>query len=117
KAAAPANLAPEQIELRQVRYDYPQAAGGQSFHLGPIDLTIRQGEIVFIVGENGCGKTTLIKLLLGLYNPHQGEIRLNGQAVGDGERDDYRQLFATVFTDYYLFDELLRGRTEIPEQA
>jgi putative ATP-binding cassette transporter len=107
----------ESIELRQVRYDYPQAAGSQPFHLGPIDLSIRRGEIVFIVGENGCGKTTLIKLLLGLYAPQHGEIRLNGQAVQAERRDDYRQLFTTVFTDYYLFDELLQGRSELPQEA
>ncbi|MCY1338286.1 ABC transporter ATP-binding/permease protein YojI [compost metagenome] len=107
----------EQIELRQVRYDYPQAEGGPSFHLGPIDLCIRQGEIVFIVGENGCGKTTLIKLLLGLYPPQHGELRLNGKTILDKQRDDYRQLFATVFTDYYLFEELLQGHSELPEEA
>jgi putative ATP-binding cassette transporter len=50
----------------------------QAFHLGPVDLSIKQGDIVFIVGENGCGKTTLIKLLLGLYAPQPGEILLNG---------------------------------------
>ncbi|CAD5108450.1 cyclic peptide export ABC transporter [Zestomonas carbonaria] len=105
------------IELHQVRYDYPQAEGSQAFHLGPIDLTIRQGEIVFIVGENGCGKTTLIKLLLGLYAPQHGEIRLNGQAVRAEQRDDYRQLFTTVFADYYLFDELLQGHSELPGEA
>lgn len=114
---APTVLELERIELRQVRYDYPQTAGSQPFHLGPIDLSIRRGEIVFIVGENGCGKTTLIKLLLGLYAPQHGEIRLNGQAVHAEHRDDYRQLFTTVFTDYYLFDELLQGRSELPQEA
>ncbi|WP_324272458.1 ATP-binding cassette domain-containing protein, partial [Pseudomonas aeruginosa] len=48
---------------------------------GPINLRIAQGDIVFIVGENGCGKTTLIKLLLGLYRPQSGEILLNGEPV------------------------------------
>ncbi|MFP3570540.1 ATP-binding cassette domain-containing protein, partial [Paraburkholderia sp. SIMBA_030] len=46
------------------------APGG--FELGPVDLTIARGETLFIVGENGCGKTTLIKLLLGLYRPDAG---------------------------------------------
>ncbi|WP_220814882.1 cyclic peptide export ABC transporter [Pseudomonas paralcaligenes] len=107
----------ERIDLRQVRYDYPQTSGSQPFHLGPIDLSIRRGEIVFIVGENGCGKTTLIKLLLGLYAPQQGDIRLNGREIDSERRDDYRQLFTTVFTDYYLFDELLQGRSELPQEA
>ncbi|WP_425331413.1 ATP-binding cassette domain-containing protein, partial [Pseudomonas syringae] len=69
------------LELHNLRYDYPPVEGSDAFHLGPVDLSIKQGDIVFIVGENGCGKTTLIKLLLGLYTPQQGEIRLNGQAV------------------------------------
>jgi len=89
------------LELRGVRYSPPAVAGSEPFHLGPIDLNIAQGDIVFIVGENGSGKTTLIKLLLGLYPPQAGEILLNGNAVSDPERDDYRQLFTTVFADYY----------------
>ncbi len=97
------------LELRDVRYSPPPVEGSEPFHLGPINLNIKQGDIVFIVGENGCGKTTLIKLLLGLYQPQSGEIRLNGEAVTDRARDDYRQLFTTVFADYYLFDDLVQG--------
>ncbi|AKA23543.1 cyclic peptide export ABC transporter [Pseudomonas chlororaphis] len=97
------------LELRGVSYSPPPVEGSEPFHLGPIDLHIKQGDIVFIVGENGCGKTTLIKLLLGLYPPQAGEIRLNGEAVTDPVRDDYRQLFTTVFADYYLFDDLVQG--------
>ncbi|MGN7740395.1 cyclic peptide export ABC transporter [Pseudomonas sp. 22526] len=97
------------LELRGVSYSPPPVEGSEPFHLGPIDLDIKQGDIVFIVGENGCGKTTLIKLLLGLYQPQAGEIRLNGEAVTDPARDDYRQLFTTVFADYYLFDDLVQG--------
>ncbi|MDP9530210.1 cyclic peptide export ABC transporter [Pseudomonas protegens] len=97
------------LELREVRYSPPPVEGSEPFHLGPINLRIKQGDIVFIVGENGCGKTTLIKLLLGLYQPQSGEIRLNGEVVTDRARDDYRQLFTTVFADYYLFDDLVQG--------
>ncbi|AZE49943.1 PvdE, pyoverdine ABC export system, fused ATPase-permease component [Pseudomonas chlororaphis] len=97
------------LELRGVSYSPPPVEGSEPFHLGPVDLDIKQGDIVFIVGENGCGKTTLIKLLLGLYQPQAGEIRLNGEAVTDLARDDYRQLFTTVFADYYLFDDLVQG--------
>ncbi|BCQ63572.1 hypothetical protein PBOI14_53220 [Pseudomonas sp. Boi14] len=60
------------LELREVRYSPPPVEGSEPFHLGPINLNIKQGDIVFIVGENGCGKTTLIKLLLGLYQPSPG---------------------------------------------
>ena len=82
-----------------------------------MNLTIEQGDIIFIVGENGCGKTTLIKLLLGLYAPQQGEILLNGKAIDAHNRDDYRQLFTTIFADYYLFDDVVQGDQHIPEDA
>ncbi|MCU1725012.1 cyclic peptide export ABC transporter [Pseudomonas sp. 5P_5.1_Bac1] len=105
------------LELRNVRYDYPPVEGGESFHLGPINLSIKQGDIVFIVGENGGGKTTLIKLLLGLYTPQQGEILLNGAVLQPEELDDYRQLFTTIFADYYLFDDPLPGDAPLTGDA
>lgn len=105
------------LELREVSYAFAPVQGNAPFTLGPVNLTIRQGDIVFIVGENGCGKTTLIKLLLGLYAPQQGHILLNGQAIDPVNRDDYRQLFTTVFADYYLFDDVVQGDTQIPEDA
>lgn len=107
----------QSLELKGVRFAFPPVEGAAPFTLGPIDLRIEQGEILFIVGENGCGKTTLIKLLLGLYTPDQGEILLDGQAVNARTRDDYRQLFTTVFADYYLFDDLLHGGDAIPPDA
>ncbi|MDO5057353.1 MAG: cyclic peptide export ABC transporter [Lautropia sp.] len=85
------------------------AAGG--FLLGPVSLRITRGEILFIVGDNGSGKTTLIKLLLGLYAPTQGQILLDGQPIGDRQRDDYRQLFSTVFADFHLFEDFAAGDT------
>ncbi|MGF6097389.1 cyclic peptide export ABC transporter [Pseudomonas sp. 18175] len=105
------------LELRDVSFAFPPAAGSDAFRLGPVNLTINEGEIIFIVGENGCGKTTLIKLLLGLYPPQQGEVRLNGHLVDAVNRDDYRQLFTTIFADYYLFDDVVQGDQHIPEDA
>ncbi|QXH33934.1 cyclic peptide export ABC transporter [Pseudomonas muyukensis] len=105
------------LQLRGVRHSYPSVDGRAPFELGPIDLHIDQGEIVFIVGDNGCGKTTLIKLLLGLYPTQAGSILLDGQPVTDQNRDDYRQLFTTVFADYYLFEQLVDPDQQVPEQA
>ncbi|ARB28051.1 cyclic peptide export ABC transporter [Pseudomonas tolaasii] len=107
----------QQLELRDVSFAFPPVAGSDAFRLGPVNLTINEGEIIFIVGENGCGKTTLIKLLLGLYPPQQGEVRLNGHLVNAENRDDYRQLFTTIFADYYLFDDVVQGDQHIPEDA
>ncbi|MGF6331695.1 putative ATP-binding cassette transporter [Pseudomonas sp. BS3782 TE3695] len=105
------------LELRNVRYAFPPVEGSEPFRLGPVNLRIEQGDIVFIVGENGCGKTTLIKLLLGLYAPTEGEIRVNDQPITALNRDDYRQNFTTIFADYYLFDDLIQGDRQVPQDA
>ncbi|MCS3472374.1 putative ATP-binding cassette transporter [Pseudomonas sp. JUb42] len=105
----------QHIELCSVRYDYPVVEGSEPFCLGPVNLRIERGDILFIVGENGCGKTSLIKLLLGLYPPQAGDIQLNGQSIGDAGRDDYRQLFTTIFADHHLFDDLSPGARQKPE--
>jgi len=105
------------LELRNVRYAFPAVEGSEPFRLGPVNLRIEQGDIVFIVGENGCGKTTLIKLLLGLYAPTEGEIRVNDKPITAVNRDDYRQNFTTIFADYYLFDDLIQGDREVPQDA
>ena len=105
------------LELRDVQYAFPPVEGSAPFKLGQVNLTIEPGEILFIVGENGCGKTTLIKLLLGLYTPQQGEIRLNGTTVDAHGLDDYRQMFTTIFADYYLFDELVQSDKALPDDA
>jgi len=105
------------LELRNVEYAYPAVEGSQPFRVGPVNLRIQPGEILFIVGENGCGKTSLIKLLLGLYTPSQGQILVNGQAVDAKGLDDYRQMFTTIFADYFLFDELVQDGKALPEDA
>lgn len=110
------------LELRGVRYAFDAPEGGKAFEIGPIDLKLGKGELVFVVGDNGSGKTTLIKLLLGLYAPQQGEILHDGQPVTALARDDYRQLFTTVFSDFYLFEDLVAGGEEgqaaaLPEAA
>ncbi|MDD0977471.1 cyclic peptide export ABC transporter [Pseudomonas fontis] len=107
----------QHLELRNVAYSFPSVDDKPPFRLGPVNLRIEQGDITFIVGENGCGKTTLIKLLLGLYPPQEGEILLNGEPITALNRDDYRQSFTTIFADYYLFDDVVQGDQQIPEDA
>jgi putative ATP-binding cassette transporter len=96
----------ESLELRGVTHTYHSEEKDESFVLGPIDLVLRPGELVFFIGGNGSGKTTLAKLLLGLYAPESGEIRLDGQIITDENRDHYRQIFTAVFSDFYLFENL-----------
>ncbi|MFH1556682.1 MAG: cyclic peptide export ABC transporter [Pseudomonadota bacterium] len=112
-----ASPAVESIELRGARYTFPSAGNVDPFTLGPIDLTIKGGEIMFVVGENGCGKTTLVKLLLALYQPQEGQLLLNGEPVTPETRDDYRQHFSTIFFDYFLFDDLVAPAGVIGKQA
>jgi putative ATP-binding cassette transporter len=106
------------LELADVTHTYVRELENSKFTLGPINLTFRPGELVFISGGNGSGKTTLAKLMTGLYAPESGEVRLNGQAVTDANRDDYRQYFSAVFSDFYLFDSLLGlERAELDRDA
>jgi putative pyoverdin transport system ATP-binding/permease protein len=98
------------IQLCQVTHTY--AKEEDSFTLGAIDLVLHPGELVFIVGGNGSGKSTLAKLITGLYRPEAGEIYLDGNAVTDENQEDYRQLFATVFSDFFLFEKLMGIRLQ-----
>ncbi len=59
------------------------------------------------MGGNGSGKTSLAKLLVGLYRPEQGAILINGEPVGDANRDRYRQSFSAIFSDFHLFEQML----------
>ena len=95
------------LELIGVTHAYYRERESGSFKLGPIDLCLRPGELVFVTGGNGSGKTTLVKLLVGLYAPEAGEIRLGGDPITDETREDYRQHFSAVFSDFYLFETLL----------
>jgi putative ATP-binding cassette transporter len=95
------------LELDGLLHTYRVEGDDDVFTLGPVDLSFRPGELVFLVGGNGSGKTTLAKALIGLYAPEAGEIRLDGRPVTDETRDHYRQLFSVVFSDFYLFERLL----------
>jgi putative ATP-binding cassette transporter len=100
----------EHLELADVSHSYGHADDVEDgFVLGPLDLTLRRGELVFVVGGNGSGETTLAKLLVGLYAPAVGAVRLNGMPVADASRQHYRELFSAVFADGYLFDHFADG--------
>ncbi|MEM6406496.1 MAG: ATP-binding cassette domain-containing protein [Pseudomonadota bacterium] len=73
---------------------------------GPVDMTLRAGETIFITGANGSGKSTLLKLLAGLYVPVKGELIWDDTVVDAGNIAEYRSLFATVFANNILFDQL-----------
>lgn len=107
-AGSEAETAPAwaEIQMRDVAYSYRSNGDDQPFTVGPIDLTIKKGELLFLVGGNGCGKTTLAKIICGLYEADQGEILIDGIGVKKN-MTAYRQLFGAVFTDFVLFDDIL----------
>jgi putative ATP-binding cassette transporter len=97
----------DRLELKGVTHAYRGEGEGENFILGPLDLTVRSGELIFIVGGNGSGKTTLAKLLVGLYVPEAGEIVLDGSPVKADNLEIYRSHFSMVFSDFHLFESLL----------
>lgn len=95
------------LELRHVEYLYDTPEDGdRAFVLGPVDLALRPGELVFVIGGNGSGKSSFIRILTGLYAPTAGAVLLDGVAIDDANRDDYRQNFSSVFSDYHIFRTL-----------
>ena len=95
------------LRLDGVTYAYDARGGDEPFVLGPIDLELRPGEVTFLVGGNGGGKTTLVKLLAGLYAPASGSILVDDRPVEPGGFEAYRQLFTVLFADGHLFPALL----------
>jgi putative ATP-binding cassette transporter len=108
------------LELVGVTHTYFKENEEKSFQLGPVDAVFERGDIVFLVGGNGSGKTTLAKLLVGLYTPEKGEIRLGGRVIRAEDLEGYREQFSVVFSDFFLFEQLLgltASPAELDEQA
>lgn len=109
-------MLPGILELVDVTHHYNREGEVHPFTLGPLNITFEPGELVFITGGNGSGKSTLGLLLVGLYSPENGQIRLNGMEINEAEQENYRQQFSVVFSDFYLFDSLLGLMTESLDQ-
>ncbi len=90
-----------EIEFCNVSFRYP---GNSEYALRNFSLKMRIGEKMALVGKNGSGKTTMIKLLCRLYDPTEGEIRLNGVDVRKYDYREYMELFSVVFQDFSMFD-------------
>ncbi len=89
-----------EIEFRDVSFQYP---GCSQYALRHVNLKFRIGSRLAVVGMNGSGKTTFIKLLCRLYDPCEGQILLNGIDIRKYQYDDYINLFSVVFQDFRLF--------------
>ena len=88
------------IEFQHVSFKYP---GSEIYVLRNISFVLERNESVAIVGINGCGKTTIINLLLGLYQPSEGDILINNISLGEIKRERYTNLLSAIFQEDYLF--------------
>ena len=122
---APEHPAPFPTPIRDgfvfegVGYRYP---GAERWALRDLSLTIRAGEVVALVGENGSGKTTIVKLLARLYDPTEGRILLDGRDLRDYDPDALRTRIGVIFQDFVRFDltageNIAVGRIEAREDA
>ncbi|MFK7906069.1 MAG: ATP-binding cassette domain-containing protein, partial [Chitinophagales bacterium] len=102
------------IHLQGLMYKYEHNNAEYAFFIGPMNLKINKGEIVFITGGNGAGKSTFLKMFTGLYKPQRGSISIDkdiesgeqGILINNSNYHQYSELFATIFTDFHLFDKL-----------
>ena len=88
------------IEFRNVSFQY---SGSDVYALKNINITIPFGQKLSIVGENGAGKTTFVKLMTRMYDPTEGEILLDGVNIKTIDYEQYMSIFSSVFQDYRLF--------------
>ncbi|WP_029002379.1 cyclic peptide export ABC transporter [Azorhizobium doebereinerae] len=106
-----------EISLASVSFGYHKEHEPSTFAVGPWNLSFRRGELVFITGANGSGKSTALKLICGLYQPDGGQILVDGIPVRRGLVQAYRELFSTVFTDFHLFERLYGVEDVDPERV
>lgn len=97
----------ETMSFKDVVYSYPSVSDEKGFTLSPINLAIHCGEITFIVGGNGSGKSTISKLITQHYAPVSGDIYFDSTLVTANLVTSYRQDIFAIYSDYYLFDQLL----------
>jgi len=93
-----------QLSVSRLSFSYPSTPHRAGFEVGPIDLTFERGQIVFVTGFNGSGKSTFLKALTGLYPLAGGQLEVDGRAVGPTDMTAWRTLFTTVFTHHHLFE-------------
>ncbi|GEN29123.1 multidrug ABC transporter permease/ATP-binding protein [Halovibrio variabilis] len=105
------------LALDQVTYRYPAEEARSGFAIGPLDLTLKRGEVVFLIGGNGSGKSTLARLLTGLYQPQSGYVRVDGRPLQEADWTTYRQHISAIYTDLHLFDRLIGPAGESPDPA
>jgi cyclic peptide transporter len=92
------------IQFKDVCFEYFDEMQGKTFSLEPLNVEFCSGQVVFIVGGNGSGKSTFLNLFAGLYKPTSGSILFNEQSIDDDLYTEYRGKIAPVFYDGYLLN-------------
>lgn len=95
----------EGFEFRNVGFRYP---GSERWVLRNVNFRLEKGQKIALIGENGAGKTTLVKLLARLYDPVEGEIRLDGVDLRDYQVEDLRKEIGVIFQDYMRYDMMAK---------
>lgn len=103
------------IELKNIYFEHKSELNDKKFQIGPIDFTVNKGDIVFVYGGNGSGKTTFINTFTGIYAADQGGYYFNGEKINGVFH--YRNLFSPVFSDFYLFEEFFGNEDFDAEKA
>jgi len=100
----------KEISMKNVSFSYTSVSdygdeNNSDFTAGPFNDTINRGELLFIIGGNGSGKSTYLKLLTGLYYPENSNLFVDSRAIDTSSYPAYRDLFSVIFTDFHLFDK------------
>ncbi|WP_430412117.1 cyclic peptide export ABC transporter [Kordia sp.] len=93
----------DSFSLENIEFNYKNKSSEKKFKIGPVNLNLNKGEILFIIGGNGSGKSTLAKVITGLYKADKGILKINGKEINNASLGE---LFSIVFNDSYLFKEL-----------
>ena len=100
------------LRCESATFSYHDEGNGASFTLGPIDFELKENEVLFIVGGNGSGKSTFLKMFTSLYNLDSGRLFLDEKPLTAEKTVMYRNLFSPIFVDFHLFEKLY-GQTDI----
>ncbi|HEX2841887.1 cyclic peptide export ABC transporter [Hyphomicrobium sp.] len=106
-----------EITYRGLTFSYGRPGDSSRFHVGPLNLTVRSGETLFLVGGNGSGKSTTLRLLTGLYPAEEGVVEINGVPLRERGAAGLRELFSAVFADFHLFDRLYGAEHADPAEV
>ena len=106
----------KRIDYQGITYSHTDESGESSFVSGPWDFSVQRGEIIFLVGGNGSGKSTALRLMTGLYKADAGQIMVDGRVLDSFGFAGLREQFSAIFANFHLFDRLY-GLENISEQS